>query len=163
MVNAGGVRFTNEAAPYSDVVHAMYRLNATAPDIPAWLIVDQNYRDRYLFQEVLPALPFPDSWYSSGAVFKSATLAGLARQIGVPPAALVSTVSRFNGFAATGVDRDFGRGSSAYDHYYTDPAVTPTPAWPRSGCRRSMRSRSSLVISAPRAAWSPTPARGCST
>ncbi len=133
MVNAAGVRFTNEAAPYSDVVHAMYRLNATAPDIPAWLIVDQNYRDRYLFQEVLPALPFPDSWYSGGAVFKSATLAGLATQIGVPPAALVSTVSRFNGFAATGVDRDFGRGNSVYDHYYTDPAVTPNsclaPLW----------------------------------
>jgi 3-oxosteroid 1-dehydrogenase len=125
MVNAAGVRFVNEAAPYSDVVHAMYRLNATAPDIPAWLIVDQNYRDRYLFRDVLPTLPFPASWYSSGAVFKSATLTGLATQIGVPSAALAATVARFNGFAVTGKDLDFGRGNSAYDHYYTDPAVTP--------------------------------------
>jgi 3-oxosteroid 1-dehydrogenase len=125
MVNSNGVRFVNEAAPYSDVVHAMYNLNATAPDIPAWLIVDQNYRDRYLFRDVLPTLPFPSSWYSSGAVFKSATLAGLATQIGVPAAALSSTVARFNGFALTGVDLDFGRGNSVYDHYYTDPAVTP--------------------------------------
>jgi 3-oxosteroid 1-dehydrogenase len=133
MVNQAGVRFTNEAAPYSDVVHAMYRLNAAAPDIPAWLIVDQNYRDRYLFQEQLPTLPLPASWYSAGAVFQSATLAGLAGQIGVPPAALTSTVARFNGFAATGDDLDFGRGTSAYDHYYTDPAVTPNsclaPLW----------------------------------
>jgi 3-oxosteroid 1-dehydrogenase len=125
MVNAAGVRFVNEAAPYSDVVHAMYRLNATAPDIPAWLIVDQNYRDRYLFRDVLPILPFPASWYSSGAVFKSSALAGLATQIGVQPAALAATVARFNGFALTGKDLDFGRGNSAYDHYYTDPAVTP--------------------------------------
>jgi 3-oxosteroid 1-dehydrogenase len=125
MVNAAGARFVNEAAPYSDVVHAMYRLNATAPDIPAWLIVDQNYRDRYLFRDVLPTLPFPASWYSSGAVFKSSTLAGLATQIGVPSAALAATVARFNGFALTGKDLDFGRGNSAYDHYYTDPAVIP--------------------------------------
>ena len=125
MVNAAGVRFVNEAAPYSDVVHAMYRLNATAPDIPAWLIVDQNYRDRYLFRDVLPTLPFPASWYSSGAVFKSSTLTGLATQIGVPSAALAATVARFNGFAVTGKDLDFGRGNSAYDHYYTDPAVIP--------------------------------------
>jgi 3-oxosteroid 1-dehydrogenase len=133
MVNQAGVRFTNEAAPYSDVVHAMYQHNAAAPDIPAWLIVDQNYRDRYLFQEELPTLPLPASWYSAGAVFQSATLPGLASQIGVPAAALTSTVARFNGFAATGVDVDFGRGNSAYDHYYTDPAVTPNsclaPLW----------------------------------
>ena len=133
LVNAAGERFTNEAAPYSDVVHAMYQLNPTAPDIPAWLIVDQNYHDRYLFQEVAPLLPFPDSWYQAGAVFKSPTIAGLAAAIGVPPAKLQATVTRFNGFAATGTDSDFQRGVSFYDHYYTDPAVGPNsclaPLW----------------------------------
>jgi 3-oxosteroid 1-dehydrogenase len=125
MINAAGQRFTNEAAPYSDVVHAMYRLNPTAPDIPAWLITDQNYRDRYLFQEVAPVLPFPSSWYNAGAVFQSWTIGGLAAAIGVPVPALQATVARFNGFAASGVDADFRRGVSFYDHYYTDPAVTP--------------------------------------
>jgi 3-oxosteroid 1-dehydrogenase len=125
MINAAGERFTNEAAPYSDVVHAMYKLNPTAPDIPAWLITDQNYRDRYLFQEVAPLLPYPASWYSAGAAFQSPTLAGLATAIGVPAANLEATVTRFNGFAATGTDSDFSRGVSFYDHYYTDPAVTP--------------------------------------
>jgi len=133
MINAAGQRFTNEAAPYSDVVHAMYKLNPTAPDIPAWLIVDQNYRDRYLFQDVEPTLPFPASWYSAGAVFKSSTIAGLATAIGVSPASLQATVTRFNGFALTGTDADFNRGVSFYDHYYTDPAVVPSsclaPLW----------------------------------
>jgi|SRR5450756_277212 len=133
LVNAAGKRFTNEAAPYSDVVHTMYRLNPTAPDIPAWLIVDQNYRDRYLFQEVAPLLPLPQSWYDAGAVFQSPTIAGLAAAIGVPAASLEATITRFNGFAASGTDADFQRGVSFYDHYYTDPAVTPNsclaPLW----------------------------------
>jgi 3-oxosteroid 1-dehydrogenase len=125
IVNAAGQRFVDEAAPYSDVVHTMYRLNPTVPDIPAWLIVDQNYRNRYLFQEQAPLLPLPQSWYGAGAVYSSYTIAGLANAIGVPAASLQATITRFNGFAATGVDADFQRGVNYYDHYYTDPAITP--------------------------------------
>ncbi len=59
--------------------------------------------------------------------------AALAAKIGVPPQALCDTVTRFNGFARTGQDLDFHRGDSAYDHYYTDPAVMPNsclaPLW----------------------------------
>ena len=125
LVNEAGRRFVNEAAPYSDVVHVMYERNAAAPDIPSWLIFDQNYRNRYLFKDVLPTLPFPDEWYTSGAAFKAWTIEDLARQIAVPPAVLKATVERFNGFASTGDDLDFHRGRSAYDHYFTDPAVVP--------------------------------------
>jgi len=133
LINQAGSRFVNEAAPYSDVVHTMYDRNAAAPDIPAWLIVDQNYRNRYLFRDVLPTFAFPDDWYSSGAACKAWTLDALAASIGVPAAALRSTVSRFNSLAASGKDTDFGRGDSAYDHYYTDPSILPNsclaPLW----------------------------------
>jgi len=133
LVNQAGSRFVNEAAPYSDVVHIMYDRDAAAPDIPAWLIVDQNYRNRYLFKDVLPTFSFPDDWYSSGAAYKAWTLDALATSIGVPAAALRSTVSRFNSLAASGKDTDFGRGDSTYDHYYTDPSVLPNsclaPLW----------------------------------
>ncbi|MFC7308880.1 3-oxosteroid 1-dehydrogenase [Streptomyces monticola] len=125
MINQAGARFVNEAAPYSDVVHVMYERNATAPDIPAWLIVDQNYRNRYLFKDISPTFVFPNSWYESGAVHKAWSLDQLARAIGVPGAALKSTVNRFNSLARDGKDPDFHRGDSAYDHYYTDPGVTP--------------------------------------
>ncbi|MDQ1032491.1 3-oxosteroid 1-dehydrogenase [Streptomyces umbrinus] len=133
LVNAAGARFVNEAAPYSDVVHTMYERNETDPDIPAWLIVDQNYRNRYLFRDIAPTFTFPDAWYTSGAAHKAWTLDALAARIGVPAAALRATVNRFNGLARNGTDTDFHRGDSAYDHYYTDPAILPNsclaPLW----------------------------------
>ncbi|GAA3907252.1 3-oxosteroid 1-dehydrogenase [Streptomyces lacrimifluminis] len=133
LVNAAGSRFVNEAGPYSDVVHTMYERNATDPDIPAWLIVDQNYRNRYLFKDVSPTFVLPADWYNSGAAYKAWSLDALATSIGVPSAALRTTVSRFNSLALNGDDTDFGRGDSAYDHYYTDPAVLPNsclaPLW----------------------------------
>ncbi|MER7761051.1 3-oxosteroid 1-dehydrogenase [Streptomyces sp. NPDC097619] len=135
VVNGAGARFVNEAAPYSDVVHVMYEKDRGAPGshIPAWLVVDQNYRNRYLFKDVLPTFVFPDAWYASGAVKKSWSWDGLAGQIGVPAAALRATLNRFNAQAWHGTDADFRRGASAYDHYYTDPAVEPNsclaPVW----------------------------------
>ncbi|MCT9007074.1 3-oxosteroid 1-dehydrogenase [Streptomyces sp. NPDC054766] len=133
LVNAAGARFVNEAGPYSDVVHTMYDRNPSAPDIPAWLVVDQNYRNRYLFKDIAPTFTFPDSWYTSGAAYKAWTLDDLAGRIGVPAAALRTTVSRFNSLALSGTDTDFHRGDSVYDHYYTDPAILPdsclAPLW----------------------------------
>ncbi|MGW0865385.1 3-oxosteroid 1-dehydrogenase [Streptomyces sp. NPDC002611] len=130
LVDGSGRRFVNEAAPYSDVVHTMY----DAPEaIPAWLITDQNYRNRYLFKDVLPTLPLPAAWYDSGAAHKAWSLDALAASIGVPAAALRTTVDRFNSQARRGEDPDFHRGDSAYDHYYTDPSVLPNsclaPLW----------------------------------
>ncbi|MDJ0383144.1 3-oxosteroid 1-dehydrogenase [Streptomyces sp. G-G2] len=135
MVNAAGARFVNEAAPYSDVVHVMYEKDRGTPGshIPAWLIVDQNYRDKYLFKDVLPTFAFPDSWYEAGAAKKAWSWDALAGQIGVPAAALRATLNRFNAQAWSGNDPDFHRGDTAYDHYYTDPGVHPNsclaPVW----------------------------------
>ncbi|WLW53013.1 3-oxosteroid 1-dehydrogenase [Streptomyces sp. YU58] len=133
IVNQAGRRYVNEAAPYGDVVHTMYERHPTDPDIPSWLIVDQNYRNRYLFKDIAPTFVLPDDWYSSGAAHKQWTLDALASSIGVPAGALRTTVDRFNSLARQGEDPDFGRGDSAYDHYYTDPSVQPNsclaPLW----------------------------------
>src|SRR6185295_13153072 len=128
LVNGSGERFVNEASPYVDTVHAMYDLHTEAdPHIPAWLIADQTYRDRYVFAGRGPRQPLPGRWYKSGAVHRATTLDALADEIGLPAARLGATVERFNGFAATGHDDDFGRGDSVYDRYYGDPRNRPNP------------------------------------
>ncbi|MFW6070740.1 MAG: FAD-binding protein, partial [bacterium] len=128
MVNAAGRRFTNEAASYVDVVHAMYELHSEeTPHVPATFIMDQRYRNKYIFGTLFPRQPIPDHYYESGYVKRADTLEELAEQCGVDPQGLVETVERFNRFARTGVDEDFGRGASAYDRYYGDPTVEPNP------------------------------------
>lgn len=129
IVNQAGERFMNEALPYVEAVHEIYRGEATGVGhVPAWMIIDQPYRNRYLFAGLSPRQPFPGRWYKNGTVRKAATIEELAEQIEVPPGALSETLARFNRFARSGVDEDFHRGESAYDKYYSDPTVKPNPS-----------------------------------
>ena len=52
------------------------------------MIVDQRYRNRYLFAGLSPRQPFPGRWYKHGTIKKADTLEELAAEIGVPPEAL---------------------------------------------------------------------------
>ncbi|MEU6750595.1 FAD-binding protein [Spirillospora sp. NPDC046719] len=122
IVNQRGERFTNEAAPYVNFVHAQLE----GGHVPAYEIIDAKAQRRYQFAGIMPGQKFPPEWYASGLVCKADTLDGLARAIGVPPEALRATVDRFNRFARNGRDEDFGRGDSVYDHYYGDPSL-PNP------------------------------------
>ncbi|MEJ7831939.1 MAG: 3-oxosteroid 1-dehydrogenase [Nocardioides sp.] len=129
IVNSAGRRFMNEALPYVEAVHEIYRGQAAGVGhVPAWMVIDQRYRNRYLFAGLTPRQPFPGRWYQHGTIKKAATIEGLAGKIGVPARALAETIERFNGFARTGVDADFHRGESAYDKYYSDPTVKPNPS-----------------------------------
>jgi 3-oxosteroid 1-dehydrogenase len=128
LVNSAGQRFVNESAPYVDAVHAMYDANTPEnPHIPAWLIFDQRYRDRYVFAGRPPGKPLPRRWFAVGVVVRAAGLGELAREAGLEADGLVKTATRFNEFAAAGRDEEFGRGASAYDRYYGDPRCRPNP------------------------------------
>jgi 3-oxosteroid 1-dehydrogenase len=133
MVNARGERFMNEAAPYVEAVHRMYggeygQGEGPGENIPAWMVFDQRYRNRYVFAGLQPRKPIPGRWFKAGVVVKAGSLAELAEKMDVPAAALSAGVERFNGFARTGKDEDFGRGDSGYDRYYGDPTVKPNPS-----------------------------------
>jgi 3-oxosteroid 1-dehydrogenase len=129
IVNQAGRRYMNEALPYVEAVHAMYEGEATGiGHVPSWMIVDQRYRNRYIFAGLFPRQPFPGRWYKIGTIRKASSIEELAAEIEVPAEALRATVDRFNGFARTGVDADFHRGESAYDKYYSDPTVKPNPS-----------------------------------
>jgi 3-oxosteroid 1-dehydrogenase len=128
MVNSKAKRFVNESAPYHDVVNAMYRQPRDGQSLPIWLITDHRYRERYLFRDVLPGLPYPKAWYESGALFKADTLEELAKKINISDVELRETVERFNEGAEDGIDADYARGGNAYDRYYADPGIKPNPS-----------------------------------
>jgi 3-oxosteroid 1-dehydrogenase len=122
IVDADGRRFTNEASPYVNFVHDQL----AGKHLVAWCVMDSRARSRYPYAQVLPGAPFPKSFYEAGTVHKAQTLRELATAIGVPADNLVATVERFNSFVPGGVDEDYGRGGSSYDHYYGDPTL-PNP------------------------------------
>jgi 3-oxosteroid 1-dehydrogenase len=129
IVNGAGKRYMNEALPYVEATHEIYKGEATGvTHVPSWMIIDQRYRNRYLFAGLGPRQPFPGRWLKDGVIRKAATIEALAEAIDVPADALKTTIDRFNGFARTGVDEDFHRGESAYDKYYSDPTVKPNPS-----------------------------------
>ena len=133
IVNMRGERFMNESLPYVEAVHQMYGGefglgDGPGENVPSWLIFDQTCRNRYLFAGVNARQPLPKKWFESGVVVKADTITELADKIGVPAGSLNATTERFNGFAKNGVDADFHRGESGYDHYYGDITNKPNPS-----------------------------------
>lgn len=123
MVNRSGQRFCNEAANYSALGGVFHQFDPASYDylnLPAYLIFDAQYAARYPLGTRQPGQPIPD-W-----VMRAETLEGLAAQIGLDPGALAATVARFNAHADAGRDPDFGRGTSAYDHFYGDRSRSGT-------------------------------------
>jgi len=117
MVNRKGLRFCNEAANYSALAGAFHVFDPQTydyPNLPAWLIFDEDYVERYPVGPRRPGQPVPD-W-----VTRADTLEQLADQLEIEAGSLLHTVARFNVHAQAGHDPDFERGASTYDHFYGD-------------------------------------------
>ena len=117
MVNRKGKRFCNEANNYSALAGAFQSFDPATYDyhnLPAYLIMDSQYRGRYPIASVMPGDPLPD-W-----IVEAADLPSLANALGVDAEQLKATVSAFNTHAENAEDPEFGRGENAYDRFYGD-------------------------------------------
>ncbi|MGM9951182.1 MAG: FAD-dependent oxidoreductase [Lysinibacillus sp.] len=125
IVDQNGNRYLNEAIPYHEFIDKMYIHNEKTKGraIPSWLIVDKRTKDRYILMGLFPRQDFPQKWYEKDIVKVGKTIDELAEKIGVPSDNLKFTFERFNSFAASGKDDDFGRGDNPYDRYYGDPTL----------------------------------------
>ena len=108
-VNKLGRRYVDESKSYKLLGDAVLQ----QPDALAYQIFDQDIMDSAA--DGVPPFDFR-STVRRGLVFEAATLADLARKIGLDPAQLTATVQRYNGFVENGVDEEFGRDGLA-THY----------------------------------------------
>lgn len=123
IVDASGQRFVNEASNYHHIGREMNRLNIGT----AYLIADERYVTNRGLGLVKPGRVGRNKFLATGYLKKANDLSALAHLLGIEPERLAGTVSRFNEFAARGIDVDFGRGTSRYDQASGDPTQRPNP------------------------------------
>jgi succinate dehydrogenase/fumarate reductase flavoprotein subunit len=126
-VNSAGQRFVNEAVSYHDFVLAMFECNKMTPAIPAWLICDSAFLEKYGLGAIYPGHRNPAKFVENGYLASALDLGELAEKAGVDPGELHSTVARYNGFAETGTDIDFGKGETELNRFNGDASHKPNP------------------------------------
>lgn len=126
-VDRHGRRFGNEALSYHDFGGAMLEHHQGQEDIEAWIVGDRKLMDKYGIGYAKP-WPVPRQlFYRMGYLHRGRTVEELAQRIGVDATGLQETIARFNRDAAEGVDTEFGRGSTAYNHFRGDLEHQPNP------------------------------------
>ncbi len=132
-VNGEGRRFADEACSYDRFGLAMIEDHQrTGKSIPCWMVFDSQFRQKYACGGLMPTAIMPDrmiprDWWDT-YIYRADTIAALAEKMNVDVPTLVDEVARSNAFAASGEDRDFGRGDTDYDRILSgDPRIQPSP------------------------------------
>ena len=126
-VNTAGRRFVNEATSYHDFVLAMFESNKALPSIPAWLVCDAAFIAKYGLGVIYPGHRNPGKFVENGYLASARSLEELAHKIKVDAVQFRDTVSRYNSFAETGVDVDFGKGETELNRFNGDADHKPNP------------------------------------
>ena len=124
-VNRAGQRFVNESDSYHCFVEAMFA-NGGA-NAPCWLICDSEALNHYGMGLARPRPVDNSALIKAGYLFCADSLAELAQLTRIDAATLAQTVAHYNADAEQGVDRQFGKGSNAYNRYMGDPLHQPNP------------------------------------
>ena len=126
-VDQTGRRFVNEAVSYHLFGRAMFEHNKRVPCIPCFIITDAVGLKTYGLGMVRMGTDNLAPYLADGYLTAGATVAELAAKVGVTAANLESTIAAMNGYAASGVDTEFGRGTSSYQRVNGDASVGPNP------------------------------------
>ena len=119
-VNAAGQRFVNESTSYHLFALAMQAEAPQGAAVPAYLVADAKALRRYGMGMVRPGGKGLQPFLADGYLTAGATLDALALQLGLPAEGLKRAVADNNAFAQTGVDPQFQRGVTAYQHNLGD-------------------------------------------
>ncbi|WP_029112342.1 FAD-dependent oxidoreductase [Mycobacterium sp. URHB0044] len=120
-VLASGRRFVNEADGYHDYTTAMIRAVPHGEEVCSWLVCDHRFQRLYPLGMSKPR-PIPVWPYvRSGYLKRGRTIADLARECGIDPVQLQSTVASFNDHARRGEDPEFHRGETPFNRGSGDP------------------------------------------
>lgn len=149
IVNRRGSRFGDESY-FPAIVGAVRQFDPwshTYPNMPCFVIFDQNYVEKYAFNGAPAGQPVPE-WVS-----RADTMSKLAEILGIEPGPLDATLARFNHHAAHGDDPDFKRGSAAWARLYAgdltntlNPNLGPIDRPPYYGARLRLSGTSSAGL-----------------
>ena len=126
-VDASGRRFVNEANSYHDFVEGMLRSNHSPASVPAYLICDRSFISDFGIGLVHSGMKSLRRFIEANYLFEGRTIDELATKIGTDAGALTETIKRYNEYAATGIDEEFGRGTSPLNRFNGDPDNKPNP------------------------------------
>jgi succinate dehydrogenase/fumarate reductase flavoprotein subunit len=121
VVDSNGRRFVNEAISYHQFALGMLAHGASA--VPAFLIADAAALRKYGLGMVRPGGWGTRAAIADGYLTVGDTIDHLAQRLNIDPGNLRETVDRMNGFAQTGRDLEFGRGSTIYQNHNGDAAA----------------------------------------
>lgn len=122
-----GHRFVSEAISYHQFVEAMFAALRGCETTGCFLICDDDFIAKYGLGMVRPRRLNLRRAIADGYVTQASTIKELAERLAIPTHALADTIARHDGFARTGVDKDFGKGGDAYQRNLGDPTHAPNP------------------------------------
>lgn len=123
LVNRQGRRFADESfyRSFMTAVRTFDGGSQTYPNWPCFLILDQNHREKYPFGAIGPGRPLPPE-----LAVQAETIGELAEKLGIDREGLEETVRRFNEYARSGHDPEFGRGTYPWSQLFNgDARATP--------------------------------------